>query len=276
LDIYHSGFGGLDNNGAGLMIAMGVPMAYFLWQVYRRWWRWIFLAVMVLMIHAVLMTYSRGAMVSLLICVPLLIMRSARKLQMMIAVACFSLLVPMLAGEEIRARFFSVEEYEDDHGAQARLASWQAAWRIAQSNPIFGVGIRNAELLTPHYFAGWGARAIHSQYFQIAADAGFPAIVFYLSVLFGTWRVLRRTARQCRGASSDDDWLAYNLACGLEGALVVFVSGAAFLSLDVFELPYLLILLGLQLSLIVQEDSTAVAASRTVSALGYRPQKVPS
>lgn len=275
LDIYHYGFGGLDNNGAGLMIAMGIPMAYFLWQAYQQWWRWVFLAGIVLMVHAVLMTYSRGAMVSLLLSVPLLILRSSRKIQMIIAVVCFALVVPILAGEEIRARFFSVEQYEDDHGAQARMDSWNAAWQIAKSYPVFGVGLRNAEMLTPFYFAGWGARAIHSQYLQIAADSGFPAIAFYLSVLFGTWRGLRRTQKRCRNAASDDDWWAYNLACGLEGALVVFCVGAAFLSLEVFELPYLLILLGLQLFIIAQKEIVPEPALKAVPSVHF-PSKLPA
>ena len=38
--IYHRGYGGLDNNGAGLMLAMGVPLCYFAWEGIRRWFRW--------------------------------------------------------------------------------------------------------------------------------------------------------------------------------------------------------------------------------------------
>src|SRR4249920_3296423 len=56
LDVYQSGYGGLDNNGAGLMIAMAVPLAYFLWQHYRSWWRWAFAALIPVMLHAVLMS----------------------------------------------------------------------------------------------------------------------------------------------------------------------------------------------------------------------------
>ncbi len=60
--------------------------------------------------------------------------------------------------------------------------------------------------------------------------------------------------------TTDDDRLAYNLACGIEGALVVFCVGSVFLSLEIFELPYLLILLGLKLSLVAQEAPAAVGA----------------
>jgi probable O-glycosylation ligase (exosortase A-associated) len=276
LDVYHSGYGDLDNNGAGLMIAMGVPLAYFLWQEYRRWWRWIFLAMVPVMIHAVLMTYSRGAMVSLLIASSLLIVRSRRKRQMMLALVCFWLVVPILAGQEIRARFFSIEQYEQDRSAESRFDSWTAGWRIARDYPIVGVGLRNSELLSQRYGADTAGRAIHSQYIQITADSGFPAVAFYILLLFGTWRALRRTQKLCGEWSSDDDRLAYNLASGLEGALVVFCIGAAFLSLEVFELPYLLILLALKLSLVVQEEPVADNLPSTMPKIAYQPQNLPA
>ena len=38
-----NGYGGLDNNGAALIMAMAIPMAYFAWEATRRWWRWGFL-----------------------------------------------------------------------------------------------------------------------------------------------------------------------------------------------------------------------------------------
>ncbi len=64
--IYKLGYGGLDNNGAGLMLAMGVPLCYFALEGIRNWYRWAFLAMIPLIVHAVLMSYSRGAMVSLI------------------------------------------------------------------------------------------------------------------------------------------------------------------------------------------------------------------
>ena len=77
--IYHMGYGGLDNNGAALMLAMGVPLCYFAWEAIRRWFRWAFLAMIPLILHAVLMSYSRGAMVSLIAAVPFYLLRAAAR-----------------------------------------------------------------------------------------------------------------------------------------------------------------------------------------------------
>ena len=258
LEIYSVGFGGLDNNGAGLMMAMGIPLAYFIWQAYKYWWRWIFLALIPIMLHAVLFSYLRGAMVALLLSAPLLIVRSVHKKGMMAFFIGITVLLPMLAGTEIRTRFFSTQEYDQDRSAQSRFESWHAAWRIAKDFPIFGVGIRNADLVSYNYGADVPGRAIHSQYLQIAADSGFPALVLYLLLLFDSWKALRRTQKNFRKSTSEMDIVGYNLACGLESAMAVFCIGAIFLSLETFELPYLLILLSLKLPLTMREEQSMV------------------
>lgn len=256
LDIYHLGYGGLDNNGAGLMIAIGVPMAYFLWQGYHNWWRWMFFVMIPVMIHAVMITYSRGAMLSLLVTSSLMVIRSKRKGGLVLAIVCFSLLIPVLAGQEIRSRFFSLETYDVDESAQSRFGSWQAGWSIAKDHPLFGVGIRNADLESYKYGADLVGRAIHSQYLQILADSGFPALLCYILLLLGSWRSLRRVQKRLCYSPAEDNQLAYNLACGMEAALTVFAVGALFLSLEVFELPYLLILLALKLPLVLLQEAS--------------------
>jgi probable O-glycosylation ligase (exosortase A-associated) len=247
IDIYNSGYGGLDNNGAGLMIAMGVPMAYFLWQGEKRLRKWLFLALIPIMLHAVLMTYSRGAMISLLVSSPLFVIRSINRKSAIAALLCLLMLLPFLAGKEIRDRFLSLGQYEQDESAQSRFDSWRAAIRIAMDYPVFGAGVRNANLLSYAYGADMQGRTIHSLYLQIAADSGFPALAFYLTTFFIAWRSLRRFQKQNREQISLDHQFAYNLACGLEGAITVFCVGAMFLSLETFELPYLLNLLALRL-----------------------------
>lgn len=266
MDIYHNGYGGLDNNGAGLMIAMGIPMAYFLWQGYTRWWRWVFLAIVPPMLHAVLMSYSRGAMLSLLVATPLFVMRSTkqnRKSMIAVLVGVWFML-PFLAGKEIQQRFFTVEQYEQDESAQSRFESWKAALKIAEDYPIFGAGVRNANLLSQQYGADSEGRTIHSVYLQIAADSGFPALGFYLATFFIAWRTLRRFQKQYRKSISNDNPLAYNLACGLEAAIVVFCFGGIFLSLETFELPYLVILLALQLPVSVPSEEVSFNGYKTV------------
>jgi probable O-glycosylation ligase (exosortase A-associated) len=244
--VYQRGYGGLDNNGAALMLAMGVPLCLYAWDNLRHWIRWFFLFMILFILHAVLTSYSRGAMLSLLLSVPIYLIRCRRRLQLLLVFAGVAIVMPLLAGQEIRDRFFSIKQHEVDDSANSRKRSWAIAWQMASENPIFGMGIRNSPLYTFAYGADMEGRAIHSQYLQIAADCGFIGLGAYL-LLLGTctscwWRLARATRRR----DDPDSRRAYAIACGVEGALLVFGIGAAFLSLESFELPFIMILLGAQ------------------------------
>ena len=91
-----------------------------------------------------------------------------------------------------------------DASANSRRESWAAAWRIAEDNPVFGVGIRNSELMSYAYGADMQGRTIHSQYLQTAADSGFVALGLYIVVLVSFW-FSTRTARLATTRRYDPD-----------------------------------------------------------------------
>jgi probable O-glycosylation ligase (exosortase A-associated) len=257
LGIYHNGYGGLDNNGAGLMLAMGVPSCWFCYEGLRRWWRFLFLALLPVLVHAVLMTYSRGAMLSLVVMCPFLLLRSRQRVRLSLALAAFVFLaIPVMAGPQIRSRFHTIMDNASDESASSRRQSWAAAWDIALDNPILGVGVRNANLFSHQYGADMEGRTIHSQYLQIAADNGLVGLGLYLSVFASAWLSLRRCRRVVFGRSDPEAHRIVTLANGIECSLAVYAFGSIFLSLEVFELPYLLLLLAAQLPVVCEAAPT--------------------
>jgi probable O-glycosylation ligase (exosortase A-associated) len=284
--VYKQGYAGLDSNGAALMLSMGVPLALFAWDGIRHWIRWAFLAFIPLIIHAVLTSYSRGAMLSLIVSAPIYFIRARHKKELSIIFLGIGLMIPILAGKEIQERFFSIEKSEEDASAQSRLTTWGIAWQMALERPIFGYGVRNSTLFTHAYGADIEGRAIHSQYLQIAADSGLIGMLAYLLMLAALMRCLhrvrhrqnqhlgvadallgvggffflRRWARP-NNAGRDDPEMerAYTIANGIEGAMLVFCLGGVFLSLETFELPYILCLMGVQLWAVLRLAETAPA-----------------
>jgi probable O-glycosylation ligase (exosortase A-associated) len=261
LGIYHNGYGGLDNNGAGLMLAMGVPLCVAVWDGATKWWRWIFVAVVPVIVHAVLMTYSRGAMVSLLLASPLILLRCRRRLWTAVAATTMMFIVPLLAGAEIRQRFFSIEQYQEDGSAQSRIASWNVALAIASDYPVFGVGPRNANYFTYYYGADRWGRTIHSQSLQLMADTGYVGFACYASVMACTALTLRRSRKRWKHDRSEQGHQLYAMTYGIEASLATFFVGTFFLSLEVFELPYLLVLLAAQLPTLVLEPAKLPTAT---------------
>jgi probable O-glycosylation ligase (exosortase A-associated) len=253
------GYGGLDNNGGGLMLAMAIPMCFFAWEAIRSWVRWGFLLIIPVLLHAVLLSYSRGAMLSLCVVAPVVFARTRYKWMVGIVYAGIALSIPVMAGKEIRERFFSIGQADVDESAQSRWTTWNIAIRMANSRPIFGYGIRNSTLFTKNMGADIEGRAIHSQYLQTAADSGWAALAIYLLLIASLLLGLRDVRRLLRHYSDPETAKVKSIASGVECALVLFCFGAIFLSLEHFEMPYVIMLLAVQLHAITRAVSARLA-----------------
>lgn len=276
LDIYHKGYGGLDNNGAGLMFAMCIPLAYaFATSVKSHFAKLACWFIAILMLHAVMMSYSRGAMISTILGAIWLIINHRPRIQAGIILLLLVLIIPVLAGQEIRNRFISTSNFSADKSAQSRFDSWSAGWALAMERPLTGQGIRNSSYFIHNYGADRIGRTIHSQYIQIAADSGIPAMLTYIIILITAFWNLRKTKRYCleylvneknKGPDHKTDAITkqtLQLAIGCEGSLLIFSCGAVFLSVEVVELPWLLLVLASVMPHITQQHIARVQGVHT-------------
>ena len=290
--IYKQGFCGLDNNGAALLLSMGIPLCLFAWDGIRHWVRWIYPVMALMIVHSIMLSYSRGAMLSCLLVTPLYLLRT-RHLKMVLVFAMIGMaLLPFMAGKEIVERFSSIGEHDSDESANSRKNTWGIALKMAAENPLLGLGVRNSPLYTYDYGADEEGRVIHSTYLQIAADSGFVGLAGYASIILGALYSCRRVrhsvagaltagalcsalarfaggapwrVRRTEGITGRDAELAYSMACGVEASLISFAFGCMFLSLETFEPFYLIAGLGIQLWAIVQVTRRQRAALSTTS-----------
>jgi hypothetical protein len=186
--------------------------------------------------------------------------------QSIAAAGVVALIVMTLAGAEIRQRFFSTTQFEADRSAQSRLDSWVAGWRIAWDRPLFGQGIRNSRYLSHYFGADTYGRTIHSQYLQVGADSGIPAMAVFVGLLGLSLVSLRRGHRICcdrideiegkhwpaepqeaAAAELNQLRLTAAISLGCAASLVIYAVGALFLSLELFELPWLLMAMAILL-----------------------------
>jgi O-antigen ligase len=142
--------------------------------------------------------------------------------------------------------------------------------RMANERPLFGYGIRNSNLLTYQYGADMEGRSIHSQYLQTAADSGWVGLGLYLAVLGSVFLGMREVRRKLRPFDDPETRRVKALASGLETSMVLFCFGAIFLSLEHFEMPYIVMLLAMQLHAI-----TRAVTARYAAAAAQYPAPVP-
>ena len=259
LDILHQGYGGLDNNGAGALIALGLPFTYLL--AVSRVGRWVTLrrvlgALLALAIlHAVMMTYSRGAMLAASVGLVWLLIHHRPRIQTALVALALVFAINMMAGQEIRDRFTSTAEFQTDESAQSRLDSWAASWKMIWNRPMLGYGPRNSNNYTHNFGADIAGRTTHNQYLQIAADSGIPAAALYISMLGIGFYMVNRSRRRCLNARAawqpdlDDEQRARldegaAICLSIQTSLLMFSVSAMFLSVELVELPWLLLVLG--------------------------------
>jgi probable O-glycosylation ligase (exosortase A-associated) len=279
LDFYMRGYDALDNNGIGLLLAMALPFA-FVFVVTPRpiWQKGLAAGLGLLLMHAIMLSYSRGAMLSSLVGGAWLLLRSRQRLQTVAIVLVLALAIPFLAGRGVRERFFSTNNYQTDASANSRLESWGAAWRMAQDRPLLGFGIRNANLFSQAYGADRAGRTIHSIYLQIAADSGLPAMANYILIVAASLYLLGRARRACLrrldadpppepGQERELGELAA-LFAAFQASLVIFTVGAAFLSVEVLEASWLVIVVaGVGTGIVERYLATLPGAEPAVAAV---------
>ncbi len=290
LDVFHYGYGGLDNNGAGLMLAMGLPLVYALGMTpgrdARSLWvrRLVAVGITLVLIQAVMLTYSRGAMLAAVVGLLWLAWRHRPRRHVLIVAPLVMMVLFSLAGTEIREEFLSTREYRQDRSAQSRFESWAAAWQMTWEHPVFGTGLRNSNQYSHNYGADREGRAIHNQYLQIAADSGIPAAAAYLTLL-GLSIVRLGAARKAalrfadelnllqRDTDADTDTdshtdaarqlsEAQHLCLAVQGSLIIFAFDGIFLSLETFELPWILLVVAGVLPGVIERRIAALRQPR--------------
>ena len=241
------GFAGLDNNGAALMLAMGIPLCYFAFEFTKRWYRFAFLLPIPFVVEAIMSSFSRGAMLSAIVGGVFYILFSRRRVFLICCIVATAAAVPVVAGKEIQDRFLSTQQGAEDDSINSRYVSWDCARRIANDHPVFGAGIRCSNALMLKYGADMEGRTVHNIYLQLAADTGWIGMALYVGLAGFTLLALLRARWRLRHRTDDEANLTVALIGGVFCSLVTFFFGAIFLSLEALELPYFLMLLGGQL-----------------------------
>jgi probable O-glycosylation ligase (exosortase A-associated) len=231
------------NTELGLALNMVLPILLLLSREQHVPWAKLFLrATLVLSIVAVLFTYSRGALLGLLVVLPLMLLRSRARFAVIPLAALAIWIGPSLMPQVWLERMSTIQTYEEDLSARMRLDSWRVAYQIALERPLLGAGFKP---FRPEVYERYSVEGLntwqdaHSIYFQVLAEQGFTGIVLYLGLIAVTMTTLRRVMRRAREQPS----LAFlgDTARMVEVSLVGFLVSGAFLSISYFDLFFTLV-----------------------------------
>ncbi|AOU98520.1 putative O-glycosylation ligase, exosortase A system-associated [Acidihalobacter yilgarnensis] len=217
-----------DNNQFALVMCMTLPlMRYLQIHAQSRWLRWGLWGLVLLTIVSILGTYSRGGLIGLAVVLPMLILKSRKRVSVILSILIVLPLVFNFMPQAWvnRMRGLDTGSATQSQSFQGRLQSWEFATNVALHRPVTGGGF--GVWASRQVWAEYGppefnhALAIHSIWFEVLAEQGFVGLGLYIGMLALAWRNLVLIRKRSRDQTSAR-WL-FDLAGYLQVSLVGFV-----------------------------------------------------
>ncbi len=229
-----------DNTAIALALNMVLPLLYYLKDEVSDWrLRRLLQATFLLSIPAVIATYSRGGLLGLGMVALLMVLKSRHRAVgvILLGVACVG--VVSFVPSQWSQRMETIETYKHDESAMGRINAWKLAWRLGLARPLLGWGpqvMEDKSLYDTYYPDSPTRNDVHSTYFQLLAEGGFPTLGVFIGMFVWCLWTLQRLGSRFRNAG-ERAWIA-RYADMLLVSLAAFAVSGAFLELAYFDLVY--------------------------------------
>jgi probable O-glycosylation ligase (exosortase A-associated) len=252
-----------DNNNFGLALTMALPLLVEMGKAERNpiLRRGVFVMIPLTVI-TILLTHSRGALLSIVAMAAVIVWRSRHRLLGIGITVVGGLVAIALAPQTLIQRYATLADVQTDGSAMGRIAAWKTALNMSEANPIFGVGFGCFQWMYGRYASGAdyeGRRVAHNAYLQILAECGAPALAFYLFLILSSFWALTRIRRDAKRLYHSS-WII-NYATMLEASLVAFVVGSTFLNRAQFDLFYHFIAIVVCFEVIARREMEGLTAA---------------
>lgn len=189
LDVTRSGsfFNEPNWNGAFLAMMFFLPLGLF-FESSAFWAKLLYLAEALVLLPALLFTYSTASWTSLIAGVIFFILfigRALHRIQFVMFIAIAALILFIFFQSQIMLQFQHSSNAQD---LASRFALLQTAWRVIQAYPLTGIGLGHVAYLlrTAPYRVPMDYIPLdhpHNSYVEWAAMAGLPVLFIFLALL---------------------------------------------------------------------------------------------
>jgi len=257
------------NNEFGLGLIMIFPLLFYHWHLAtNRHLRRGLMLMGFLVAVAVLLTYSRGALIGACAMGAVFWLRSRAKFATGLLILALAFSVYSLAPKAWFQRMGTIEAFQEDGSAMSRIYLWKVSLRIAELHPVTGGGFRVTywPMITNNMLRGTDLprlvipRAAHSIYFEALSEQGWVGLALFLMVLTYSWFNCSWLIRHSR----DRPDLAWANLLGRMGqpVLVGYTTAGAFASLAYLDEYWCIIFIfDAARRLVAREIATPASAS---------------
>ncbi len=248
------------NNEMGLVINMVWPLFFALARSEEKLWvKRLFWCLFWVSPLSVILTDSRGAALAMLVSAMTLFMRVKQKLTILVIGVIAILLMLPFVPERWYSRMDTIQRYEEDASAMGRINAWHAAWNMAIDRPLTGGGLNAFTRETVARYAPnpQDFHDVHSIYFEVLGEMGFPGIFVFLTLILSVIRRLTSVIRRSNLLYEGQFFSDY--ADALLIGLVAYLVNGAFLGLAYFDLFYQYVGLAVSLHVVLSRELQAQA-----------------
>jgi O-antigen ligase len=217
-----------NSNDMALFLVTMVPIAIALLIRSRALFaKALFAGIALLMIAAIVLTYSRGGFIALVVALAFLAWRFGKQhragilLAGFVGVFAFLLLAP--GGYGLRLASIVMPSLDPVGSSDARRGELIRSLFVALRHPLLGIGMGN---YAPEM--SYNGLVTHNSYTQVAAEMGLAALYCYTMFIIGPLRKLRQLARDTLTVPQNSRF--YYLAVGLQAALIAYLVCSFFAS----------------------------------------------
>ena len=268
-----------DNNDLGLAFNMVLPLIFCLARMEEnKTLRRALLVLFFLTALSTVLTFSRGAVVTLAPVLFLLAVRSQRKAGALFLILLFIAFSSFYLTERWSSRMDTISQASEDASFMGRVNAWKYSWNLALDRPLTGGGFegRSEELFNIYGPPGALARDVHNIYFEVLGEHGFPALFVFL-ILFGGLFLNLNTLRKRYRKHPHYGWIS-EYANALQISLFAYLLNGMTLVRAYFDLTYLLVAMGIMLKTMSKQIEASQAKThqeKSVTAPDIAPERQP-
>lgn len=266
-----------DNNHFALALVMVLPLVFYLFkQARRRVLKLALIASSILVVAAIMGTFSRGGLIGVAAVGFYALMRTGNKIKYLMYVLPLLVAAAVFAPDRWTNRMDTISDAGGDSSFGLRIVAWKQSVLIALDNPILGGGFHAVQdkpvwvtysqqferlsFIPSQPVDPTRARAAHSIYFQVLGDMGFVGLAIFLCLLASSWR--NATVVELSTKQKPEFFWARDLAVSLKYSLIAYMVSGAALSMAYFDFAYAILALLVVLRTIVGEPVKAPAWMR--------------
>jgi len=219
-------FGNTNDMALHLVTMLPISVAFFFGSR-EPLKKMIHIACAAMMIFGILLSYSRGAFIGVMVVFVFFALRIGRRSKFEIAVLLFAASAAMIllapSGYGDRLLSIVMPGLDSNGSADSRRGELFRSLYVALRHPLLGIGMGNYQ---PNM--SYQGLVTHNSYTQVASEMGMTALVLYTTFIVTPLRKLSGIARE--GFAARENSHFYYLALGLQASLLVYMVSSFFLS----------------------------------------------